>query len=154
MKNPYKLGDVIRATRGCGHGVYRAGAVGTVCAWNGVHPSENDEAVWVDFNHPDNPFPALHDGIWSVNVDECEVVSSKFTVLLLRPDYMADSFGSDTYLTNVDAAGPEEALRLAREAVIKCDHEDVAEFHKYHDPTDYACLLLIAGDHKDLNPEM
>lgn len=153
MKNPYKLGDVVRAKTANGR-YYKAGAVGTVCQWNGNAPNEDSADVWVDFNHPDSPFPAYKDGIWSADVDQLELVLSKFTVLLLRPDYMADAFGSDTYLTNVDAAGPEEALRLAREAVIKCDHEDVAEFHEYHDPTDYACLLLIAGDHKNLNPEM
>jgi len=80
-------------------------------------------------------------------------MSKTYTVLLLRPDYMADSYGSDTFMTSVEAKDPVEALHLAREEVIECDHEDVDEFHEHHEPEDYLCLLLIEGQHEDINPE-
>lgn len=67
-------------------------------------------------------------------------MTKKFTVLLQRPDW-ADC---ETYMTCVTAANPVEALAVARAEVCAADD----------DPFDHACLLVIAGDHKDLNPEL
>jgi hypothetical protein len=153
MKNPYKLGDVVRAKTDNGH-YYKAGAVGTVCQWDGDAPKEDGSEVWVDFNHPDSPFPVYKDGIWSAGVDQLESVASKFTVILLRPDYLTGNYGQDTYMTTVDARGPTDALKKARERVIEGDNGDVEEFLKDNALTDYHCIAVIAGDHKDLNPEM
>jgi hypothetical protein len=74
-----------------------------------------------------------------------------YTVLLLRPDHIADEFGKDTYLTQVDADTPTEALTLARREVAQIDGVD---FERESDLNDYACLLIVAGTHDDLNPEL
>ena len=69
-----------------------------------------------------------------------------FSVLLSRPDYVAGS-DLDTYFTSVVAANPTEAVKLARLEAAACDGcEPEAAI-------DYAVLLVIGGEHDDLNPE-
>ena len=70
-----------------------------------------------------------------------------FTVILLRPDYVADTYGQDTYMTTVLAESRETALAKARAEVQ--DADDTEE----NDPTDYFCIAMIAGEHHDINPE-
>ena len=71
-----------------------------------------------------------------------------YSVLLARPDYIAND-NLDTYYTTVWGATVEAAVATARlEAAIvdgseECDLDDYA----------YAVLLVIAGDHQDINPE-
>jgi hypothetical protein len=73
--------------------------------------------------------------------------TTSFTVLLLRPDYIADQYGEDSLLCWVSADSPADALQKARAEAIKIDEAPDA------DPDDYACLLIVAGTHEDLNPE-
>jgi hypothetical protein len=70
-----------------------------------------------------------------------------YTVLLLRPDYIADQYGEDTYLAHVTAGNPTEALAEARREVAKADGNDEPEWN------DYACLCIFEGTLTDLNPE-
>lgn len=60
----------------------------------------------------------------------------KYTVLLLRPDYMAATFGHDTFCAYASGATPVEALADARAAAAECDDAD---------PEDYYCLLCTNG---------
>lgn len=69
---------------------------------------------------------------------------SKYTVLLLRPDYIADEFGHDVYLTHVDAPTPRAAIRAAQDEVRLADG-DVAD-----DSADYHPLFVTKGTHQDL----
>ena len=72
-----------------------------------------------------------------------------FTVLLQRPDYIAENYGEDDFLWQGIAADSTSALALARTAVIAADGgEEVCD-----DPADYRCLILLAGIHDDQNPE-
>lgn len=64
-----------------------------------------------------------------------------FTVLLLRPDYMTDNFGHDTYLTFVFASGAANAIEFARDE-IRAQDQDPADFH---------CLFCTTGHHVDLS---
>jgi len=73
--------------------------------------------------------------------------AKKFTVLLLRPDYMADGFGEDTYLAHVRAQNPETAIEQAQQEVAKLDDIDDAK------AADYYPLITIKGLHEDLTPE-
>lgn len=66
----------------------------------------------------------------------------KYTVILLRPH----GGPPDTFMTTVPAKTPREALAEARAKVIKADGDG-------YEPADYVCVLLIAGEHTDLNPE-
>ena len=69
----------------------------------------------------------------------------RYTVLLQRPDYASGNYGLDTFFVKVEATDPTRALTLARDEALAADGTEDGE--------DYACLLLIAGDHDDLNPE-
>lgn len=70
-----------------------------------------------------------------------------YTILLQRPDYVSDNYNLDTYFTTVWGATVEAAVATARlEAAIADELEEC-------DLDDYAVLLVIAGDHEDLNPE-
>jgi hypothetical protein len=80
-----------------------------------------------------------------------------YTVLLLRPDYVADDYGTDTYMTHVDAPTVAAAQAAAqREAVLMdyspqdepIDEEEILE----HMP-DYAVLMVIEGKHMDIKEE-
>ena len=72
-----------------------------------------------------------------------------YTVLLLRPDYMADEFGKDTYLAHVSANGAQEAQCKAQAEVISVDYE--GEPDDGVDPTDYHVLFVASGHHEDLS---
>ena len=71
----------------------------------------------------------------------------KYTLLLLRPDYMADDFGTDTYLAQVKADSVEAAVLAAQAEVAKLDDLALS-------PTDYHPLITTEGWHDDLTPEV
>ena len=70
----------------------------------------------------------------------------KFTVLLLRPDHVADGFGRDTYLAHVKAGTPVAAVTLARQKVAKIDGIDDVR------PEDYYPLVTMEGWRDDITP--
>jgi hypothetical protein len=76
------------------------------------------------------------------------IPANTFTVLLMRPDYIAGQYGEDTYLAHVTAPDPTEALAAARREVAKADGNDEPEWN------DYTCLCIFEGTHDDLNPEI
>lgn len=72
---------------------------------------------------------------------------SPYTVLLLRPDYIAKPYGQDTYMAHVEAENPANAIEAARIEVWKEDHGDDAG----ESWTDYNVLLIIEGHHQDVS---
>lgn len=69
----------------------------------------------------------------------------KYTVLLQRPDYVADQYGADTYMAWVRAVSVEKAIKVAqKEAVEFDDREDSA------DPIDYYPLAVFEGHLYDI----
>lgn len=71
-----------------------------------------------------------------------------YTVLLLRPDYIAEPYGQDTYMAHVEAENPVNAIEAAQIEVWNEDHGDDAG----ESWTDYNVLLIIEGHHRDLYP--
>jgi hypothetical protein len=69
----------------------------------------------------------------------------KYTVLLLRPDYVASEYGHDTLLLCVDAQDPREAVEAARNDAQRIESYggDVVETE------DYWCLLCCRGEVMD-----
>lgn len=68
----------------------------------------------------------------------------RFTILLARPDYVAND-NLDTYLTTTHGNTVQEAVDAARlEAAVADGIEEL-------DLTDYAALIVIAGEHDDLS---
>jgi len=65
----------------------------------------------------------------------------KFTVLLLYPEYLADTFGQDTYLAWVEAPDLPLAIKAARAQVGRANRAK----HK-----DFYVLFLCAGHIRDL----
>ena len=70
-----------------------------------------------------------------------------YTVLLLRPDYIAKPYGQDTYMAHVEAENPANAIETAQIEVWKEDHGDDAG----ESWTDYNVLLIIEGHHQDVS---
>lgn len=71
-----------------------------------------------------------------------------YTVLLLRPDYIAEPYGQDAYLAHVFADSPDDAITAAQiEAWNEDKGDDAGESW-----TDYNVLLIIEGPHRDLYP--
>jgi hypothetical protein len=70
-------------------------------------------------------------------------IKTNWTVLLLRPDYVASEFGHDTLLEHVMATTPPEALQSAQENA--CIRDDTKS------PEDYYCLLCTHGHLQDLS---
>ena len=56
--------------------------------------------------------------------DEWEVEQARlpYSVLLLYPDYLADTYGQDTFLATVQAIDPTQAVVLAREHMAAAQH--------------------------------
>ena len=74
----------------------------------------------------------------------------EYTVLLLYPDYVADEFGKETYLSWVEAESPEQAMAKAQKMVW------AANTYGEDDPLvpdDFHPLMVIHGHHRDLTPE-
>lgn len=77
---------------------------------------------------------------------------SKFTVVLMRPDYMTRDFGQDCYVALVEAQGVYQAVREGQREVAAADYEDVEEGLRDPDgpephPEDYHPLLVFEGHH-------
>lgn len=73
-----------------------------------------------------------------------------YTILLLRPDYIADEFGKDTYLTHVRAESVETAEVAAQVEAYTGDCEGCTEDELAENFEDYAILLVIEGQHLDI----
>lgn len=71
-----------------------------------------------------------------------------YTVLLLRPDYIAEPYGQDTYLAHVDANNPDEAVVAGQMRVWNEDHGDDAGSSW----DDYHPLLVLDGHLYDASP--
>ena len=69
----------------------------------------------------------------------------KYTVLLLYPDYMAETFGQETYMTTVTADNVTQAKRLAQ--------EEVAAENKAENPADFFVLCVLTGEHDDIKDQ-
>ena len=74
---------------------------------------------------------------------------NNYTVLLLRPDYIASEFGKDTYLAHVVANGVKEAQEKAQSDALDADHYPDAD--PWNDPNDYHVLFVAIGHLQDLS---
>lgn len=70
---------------------------------------------------------------------------NSYTVLLLRPDYMAATFGQDTFLAHVVANGPADAVHIAQFRAVVADGSGT-------DPIDYVPLFVCLGHQRNLAP--
>jgi hypothetical protein len=70
-----------------------------------------------------------------------------YTVLLLRPDYLANPYGTDTYMATIRAPSVHEAELSAQ---IEAYTVDGGEPHEGSFPDDYAVLAVIIGNHTDI----
>jgi hypothetical protein len=70
-----------------------------------------------------------------------------YSVLLLYPDYIADTFGQETYYAHVQADNPAEAIIRAQTNAIDANPE-----YREECPTgeDFYPLLLLEGKHYGL----
>ena len=77
---------------------------------------------------------------------------NNYTVLLLRPDYVADEFGKDTYLAHVTAADTVQAMARARYEAWNSDIEVAEdELDLVGHPDDYHVLFCTMGHLRDLS---
>lgn len=76
----------------------------------------------------------------------------KYTVLLLRPDYVANNYGQDTYLAYVDASTVEAAEQAAQVEARMADLPPDTRDDKDVDgsPMDYHVLFVTEGWLQDL----
>lgn len=69
-----------------------------------------------------------------------------FTVLLLKPDYIADDFGQHTHLLHVMA---RERIHAAELAQVQAFNEDGGDPVEIEAAEDYHVLLTLEGHHQD-----
>lgn len=77
-----------------------------------------------------------------------------YSVLLLRPDNVADTFGHDTYLAHVDACSVPLAVEKAQMEAWVADNggpDNVPD--DAGDPDDYHVLFVCRGHQEDISPE-
>lgn len=72
-----------------------------------------------------------------------------YTVLLLRPDYVADTFGQDTYMTHVSALSVAAAQAAAQQEAAQCDNSHHGDGGGGL-PEDYHVLAVFEGNHNDI----
>ena len=75
----------------------------------------------------------------------------KYTVLLLRPDYVTSDFGQDTYLAWVEADSVAEAQVLAQREAYQSDVPPDDDESANH--SDYHVLLVVEGHMVDMAVE-
>lgn len=69
-----------------------------------------------------------------------------YTVVLLRPDYMAEEYGTYIYIANaITAEDPCQAVEMAQREVYLADMIDEME---PQDEKDYALCVLFEGHHE------
>lgn len=64
---------------------------------------------------------------------------SPYSILLLRPDYVADEYGKDVYFTHVFAISPAKAVETAQAEAAVAD--DICS----QSAVDYHALIVIPG---------
>lgn len=67
-----------------------------------------------------------------------------WTVLLLYPDYLADNYGQETYLTWVNATSAADAEKFAREEAAQANN------YEPDDAENFAVLFVTLGTHPNL----
>ena len=68
---------------------------------------------------------------------------SKYTAVILRPDYIADPhYGEDTYLAHVEADNPTMAAAAGRQQVFAADMRDGVGIQS---SADYNVLFVFDG---------
>jgi len=70
----------------------------------------------------------------------------KFTVLLLVPDYLAQTYGQDTFFTCVPATGPKQAIA---QDPVRSRRET-----RRGRPDDFFLLCVIEGEHRNIKDEV
>ncbi len=73
----------------------------------------------------------------------------KFTILVLKPDYIADAFGQDTFLAYVEAHSVDMAESMAQLQASNADCSSDAE-REDANPEDYHILAVFEGHLPDL----
>ena len=73
-----------------------------------------------------------------------------FTVLLLYPDYIASTFGQETYCDQVYARTPAEAIDQAQKHALTANY--IWDDGSGADPSDYYPLFTVRGHWNDLTP--
>jgi hypothetical protein len=83
-------------------------------------------------------------------------MNQDYTVLLLRPDYVAENYGTDTFLTFVTAPTVKEAQVLAQREALEADAspDERADSIDYSSADDYAVLMVLKGTHVDIRESM
>lgn len=74
-----------------------------------------------------------------------------WTVLLSRPDYIADD-QFDTYMTHVEAKNTMHALLKAQKEAYEHDYDEDERAEGIGAAADYRPLLVIEGKHMDVKP--
>lgn len=74
----------------------------------------------------------------------------KYTVLLLRPDYIASQYGEDTYLAHVEAETVVQAMASAQIEAWDADNEGEKDGDSA-DHCDYNVLFTTEGHLFDLS---
>lgn len=73
-----------------------------------------------------------------------------YTVLVLRPDYLADPYGEDTYMAHVAAEEVSEAQHLACKEANLVDTPVLSSDHDPDSAGDYFVLAVFEGHLADL----
>lgn len=77
----------------------------------------------------------------------------KYTVLILRPDYVASNYGQDTFLAHVDAPDVGTAEHDARVEAFNADTPPDERNGETDAWGDYHVLFVAEGHHNDLRSE-
>ena len=124
----------------------------TTCACDNCNWTGTIADILCDLEHTPNLCERLDVG-GEMPVGECPecgalayLVPTTFSVLLSRPDYISGG-DLDTFFTSVKADNPTDAVAHARAEACAADGTNLDCI------LDYAVLLVITGEHNDLNPE-
>jgi hypothetical protein len=75
------------------------------------------------------------------------MTAKDYTVILMRPDYVADNFGQDSYVAWVTAMNPDAAIRAAQQEAYTIDMGSDPDSPGY--PADYFVVTIFDGHLSD-----
>ena len=76
----------------------------------------------------------------------------KYTVLL-RPDWIADPYGQDTYLAHVEARDVQEAQETAQREAYQTNNSPSDDSYDLDEAADYFVLAVFEGHLNDLKED-
>lgn len=75
-------------------------------------------------------------------------MTNPYTVILIYPDYIAEQYGEEFWISHVEAEAPAQAVEAAQREALEANPIHTGEVDSH---TDFAVVAVFEGHHDDLS---